>query len=90
MRLRAGKLRGKGGVLEAGVDDVVRRLDLSEPERRLLDRLGEPTLPDGLAAETGVTVPEVVATLVRLELHGLVRSVGGRYESTLRGRAASG
>jgi DNA processing protein len=76
--------------LEAGVAEVAERLDLSEPERRILDRLGEPTLPDGLAAATGATVAEVVATLVRLELRGLVRSVGGRFESTVRGRAASG
>jgi DNA processing protein len=76
--------------LEPEVAEVAERLDLSEPERRILVRLDEPALPDGLAAATGATVPEVVATLVRLELRGLVRSVGGRFESTVRGRAASG
>jgi len=35
-------------------------------------------------------VPEIVALLMRLELRGLVRNVGGRYESTLQGSAASG
>jgi DNA processing protein len=91
----AGMVRGSADLLEdlglePGPDEVSERLDLSEPERRILDRLDEPALPDGLAAATGATVPEVVATLVRLELRGLVRSVGGRFESTLRGRAASG
>jgi DNA processing protein len=76
--------------LEPVADEVAERLELSEPERRILDRLGEPALPDGLAAATGSTVPEVVATLMRLELRGLVRTVGGRFESTLGGRAASG
>jgi hypothetical protein len=31
-----------------------------------------------------------MSLLTRLELRGLVRNVGGRFEPTLRGRAASG
>jgi DNA processing protein len=91
----AAMVRGSADLLEdLGLEvvaaDVAARLELTEPEHRILDRLVQPTLPDGLAAATGATVPEVVATLVRLELRGLVRNVGGRFEPTLRGRSASG
>jgi predicted Rossmann fold nucleotide-binding protein DprA/Smf involved in DNA uptake len=64
--------------------------ELSADERRVLDRLAGPTLPDRVAAALGASVPEAVAILMRLELRGLVRNVGGRFESTLRGSAASG
>lgn len=64
---------------------------LAPDERRALERLTAPTLPDRLAAELGAAVPETVSLLMRLELRGLVRAVGGRYEPTLAGaRAASG
>ena len=72
--------------LELLQEDVARRVDLSEAERAVLGRLAEPTLPDRVASELGTTVPEVVGVLMRLELRGFVRSVGGRYESTLKGR----
>lgn len=74
--------------LEFGADRVADRLELSEDERRVLVRLAGPTLPDRIAAETKVSVPEIVALLMRLELRGLVRNVGGRYESTLRAAAS--
>jgi DNA processing protein len=64
--------------------------ELSADERRVLDGLAGPTLPDRVAAALGASVPEAVAILMRLELRGLVRNVGGRFESTLRGSAASG
>jgi predicted Rossmann fold nucleotide-binding protein DprA/Smf involved in DNA uptake len=76
--------------LRADAVQVAGRVDLSEEERGVLARLAGPTLADSLASELGRGVPEIVATLMRLELRGLVRSVGGRYESTLGGRAASG
>ncbi|MGH2636955.1 MAG: DNA-processing protein DprA [Actinomycetota bacterium] len=68
---------------------LAERSELSDDERRVLDRLAGPTLPDRVAGALGAGVPEVVAVLMRLELRGLVRNVGGRFEPTLRG-AASG
>jgi DNA processing protein len=77
--------------LEAGAVPLPGLGEVGPEERRLLERLTSPTLPDRLAAELGVGVTETVALLMRLELRGLVRSVGGRYEPTLAGaRATSG
>jgi DNA processing protein len=56
------------------------RPPLSEPERRVLALLGAPTVPDAIAAAAGLPLPEVTAALVGLELRGLVRESGGRYE----------
>jgi len=39
-----------------------------------------PAPPDALAASAGLPLPEVVSALVQLELMGLVREVGGRFE----------
>jgi hypothetical protein len=36
-----------------------------------------------------MSLPEVVGTLIRLELRGFVRNVGGRFETTLK-RASAG
>lgn len=75
--------------IELVTDAVAERVDLSEAERRALTRLTGPTLPDHVAAALGVSIPEAVSVLMRLELRGFVRSVGGRYESTLAGSVAS-
>lgn len=76
--------------LEPGADEIADRVGMSGEERRVLEELTGPTLPDRIASTLGATVPEVVAVLMRLELRGLVRSIGGRYESTLAGSAVSG
>lgn len=60
------------------------RADLSSVERDVLRELAGPTLPERVARALGRNVPEVVSLLMGLELRGFVRSVGGRYESTLR------
>jgi DNA processing protein len=65
------------------------RPDLPPEERRVLELLAGPTLPERIASAAGGSLPDVVGLLMRLELRGLVRNVGGRYESTLRGAAAS-
>lgn len=66
-----------GAVPEAAPDG------LDETERRTWEALVEPLPPDVLAARVRFATHEVVAALVALELRGLVRSVGGRYERRL-------
>ena len=52
-------------------------------DRAVFDRVVGPTLPAAIAAALGASVPEVVAALMRLELAGLVRNLGGRYDRRL-------
>jgi DNA processing protein len=59
------------------------RTRLTPAEREVLRELTGPTLPERVAGALHLRVPEVVAVLMGLELRGLVRSVGGRYERTL-------
>ncbi len=65
-------------------EQVALRAELGDGERRILAQLRGPTLPDRVASAVGIGLPEAVQMLMRLELRGLVRNVGGRYESTLR------
>ena len=76
--------------LEPASPRSVASADLTPIEREVLGRLVGPSLPERVARELGISVPEVVAVLMGLELRGLVRSVGGRYESTLKAMEASG
>lgn len=89
---------GAGAI--GGVDDLLEdlgldvapvappALDLSADERRALRELRGATLAERVASALGVTVVEALSVLMRLELRGLVRSVGGRFEATLLGAAA--
>jgi DNA processing protein len=88
IREGATMIRGAGDLLEdLGSEPAplaaAARVELSEDERRVIERLTGPTLPDGVAAALGATVLDVVRVLMRLELRGLVRNVGGRFERTL-------
>jgi DNA processing protein len=65
------------------------REDVKEMEARALAALTGPTLPERVASSLGLGVPETVALLMELELRGFVRSVGGRYETTLKGGVVS-
>lgn len=65
---------------------VAERPALEEAERRVLEAIVVPTLPDRLASANGLGVHEIVGILMRLELRGFVRNVGGRYETTLKAR----
>lgn len=67
---------------------VTERDDLTDADLRALESLAGPTLPERVASSLGVGIPEAVALLMGLELRGFVRSVGGRYESTLKAAAA--
>lgn len=61
-------------------------IELPDDERRVWTSLVEPALPDAVARSARISLPDAVAALIRLELRGLVRSTGGRYERTLLGR----
>jgi DNA processing protein len=83
----------EGAVMIRGADDLLDDLGyadrppvaagprgLPDDERRVFEQLAGPSLPDTVARGAGVSTPEAVAALIRLELRGLVRNVGGRYE----------
>jgi DNA processing protein len=53
---------------------------LGQHERAVLDAVGGRTLPEHVAGELGWPMERVMAALLQLELRGLVRSVGGRFE----------
>jgi DNA processing protein len=88
----------EGATLIRGVDDLVHDLGfdvrpspgrgpvgLPEDELRVFDALDMTMLPDAVARKAHLTIPDAVAALIRLELRGLVRGVGGRYERTFTG-----
>lgn len=58
--------------------------DLDGRERLVWDALTVASLPDAVARQAGLSIPDAVTTLVRLELRGLIASVGGRYERAHR------
>jgi DNA processing protein len=82
----------EGAIMIRGADDLLEDLGLAarlsaEPppnlegdERSVYEALGASGLPDAIAAATGLTLPTVTTSLLTLELKGLVRAVGGRYE----------
>lgn len=81
-------IRGADDLLEdLGIEPlqtrIAEQLDLHGVEWRILDRIIGPMLPDRLADELGLSMHEVMGFLMRLELRGLVRNVGGRYDTTL-------
>jgi DNA processing protein len=89
----AGMIRGLDDLLfELGLDptSTAPPADLSLADRAALDALVGPTLPDRVARELGVGLGDALTVLTGLELRGLVRSVGGRFESTLAGRGSAG
>jgi DNA processing protein len=82
----------EGATMIRGGDDLLDDLGyagriLSEPppsldddERRVFEALGSNGLPDAIAGVTGMALPAVITALLSLELKGLVRVSGGRYE----------
>jgi DNA processing protein len=85
----AGAIRGLDDLLSDLCLDAAKGPppDLSLAERAALDALVGPTLPERVANELRVGLADAITVLMSLELRGLVRSVGGRFESTI---AASG
>jgi DNA processing protein len=88
-------IRG-GAALVRSVDDLLAELGLPsvppEAERDLPPDAaeilavlsGHPEEAEALAARAGRTAPEVLQALLELEMRGLARRVGGRFERTLR------
>jgi DNA processing protein len=57
---------------------------LPAAEGEVLAALREPMLPDAVSRTAGLSIPETVAALVRLEIRGLVQGNGGRYRRTVQ------
>jgi DNA processing protein len=70
---------------EQAADRAEPPIELADHEGRVWAALVEPSLPDVVARGARLSIPDTVAALIRLELRGLVRSAGGRYERTLQG-----
>jgi sugar-specific transcriptional regulator TrmB len=62
---------------------VVRR-GLSADEGKVLASLATSMLPSAVAAATGIPVADTLTVLIALEMRGLVRGVGGRFERTFK------
>jgi DNA processing protein len=89
----------EGATLIRGADDLLDDLgidrtapppappDLDDGERRVWNALSGGSLPDAVAREAGMSIPDAVTTLLQLELRGLIASVGGRYERKHRSSA---
>jgi len=84
-------IRGADDLLaDLGIDGVRETvedppIELPPDEVRVWATLATASLPDAVARGARLSIPEAVAALVRLELRGLIRSSGGRYERTLAG-----
>jgi DNA processing protein len=89
----------EGATLIRGADDLLHDLgvdpaapptpppDLDPDERRIWSALSIASLPDAIAREARLSVPDAVTALIRLELRGVIASAGGRYERRHRPRA---
>jgi DNA processing protein len=94
----------EGAILVRGAEDLLEDLGidaarnrggnggLPADERAVFEALDVALLPEAVAERAGIAVPHAVAALIRLELRGLVRGVGGRYERTFTsgGRGTEG
>ncbi len=74
--------------LEAGVASGSGPTGLPDDQQRVLDALLVPMLPDAVARSASIPITEAMGVLIELEMRGLVRGVGGRFERTFgRGRS---
>lgn len=62
--------------------------DLPAHEALVFDALRERSLADVIARDAGLSIPDAISALIGLELRGLIRGVGGRYERTFAAGAA--
>jgi len=88
------KLIRDGATMIRGAQDLLEDLgldaapsgpppDLTLAELAALEALTGPTLPDRVAKQLHVSLADALTLLMQLEMRGLVRNVGGRFESTL-------
>jgi DNA processing protein len=87
-----------GATMIRGAEDLLGDLGIADPhargmprgltehERRVLGAIGSQALPEAIAAAARLSIPEVMSALIDLELKGLIRCVGGRYERALASR----
>ena len=61
---------------------------LSADEGKVLASLATSMLPSAVAAATGIPVADTLTVLIALEIRGLVRGVGGRFERTFKAAAS--
>lgn len=93
------RLIREGAALIRGVDDLLADLGLADQphqprlplnvslaERAAFDAVLGSVLPDRVARALGIGAPDALALLLTLEMKGLVRSVGGRFERRLGAR----
>lgn len=77
-------IRGAGDLLDdLGIDRTASPPpppDLDPAEQRVWNALSGGSLPDAIARETGMSIPDAITALLQLELRGLIECVGGRYE----------
>lgn len=67
---------------EARGESASAGLEFTADERHVLDRLAGAATVDAVAASAGLPASRTLAVLSGLELRGIVRAVGGRYERT--------
>ncbi len=92
----------EGATMIRGADDLLddlgyaARLGVEPPptllddERAVYQALGGSGLADAIASEARLPLPTVTTILLSLELKGLVRAVGGRYERRVGGVPGAG
>lgn len=86
----------EGAALARGLDDILHDLGITARlareappsvqglELAAWEALEIPALPDAVARRLHLSIPEAFDILTRLELRGLIRDVGGRYERRFR------
>lgn len=86
-------IRGVQDLLaDLGLDGLVPAppADLTLAQHAAIEALAGPTLPERVARELGIPLTDALTMLMELEMRGLVRGVGGRFEATLAARPAGG
>jgi protein-L-isoaspartate O-methyltransferase len=86
--MRGGNLRARVGAVRAGQSAIRVAMTSAALDTGVLDALREPLSVDDLASRLGFADHDLLLAFVRtLEAARLVRPVGGRHETTRRGRA---